>query len=129
VWARSTQKVSLMSASLSRFFLRSALRPALLVLLGIVLAACAGSSGPSKQELILGTWSGDFQGQSIVLTYTPTEVSVEAFGISFPYVWVDADSIRLDAMGQEITSTVEFEGPDVMVQRSPQGMQTLRRVQ
>ena len=117
-----------MSACLSRKSLWGALRPVFFVLLGIALAACAGTSGPSKQELILGTWSGDFQGQSIVLTYTPTEVSVEAFGISFPYVWVDADSIRLDAMGQEITSTVEFEGTDVMVQRSPQGMQTLRRV-
>ncbi len=117
-----------MSARLSRSNLWGGLRPAFLVLLGIALAACAGTASPSKQELILGTWSGDFQGQSIVLTYTETEVSVEAFGISFPYVWVDADSIRLDAMGQEITSTVEFEGTDVMVQRSPQGMQTLRRV-
>ncbi len=117
-----------MSARLSRKSLWGALRPVFVVLLGIALAACAGTSSPSKQELILGTWSGDFQGQSIVLTYTPTEVSVEAFGISFPYVWVDADSIRLDAMGQEITSTVEFQGSDVMVQRSPQGTQTLQRV-
>lgn len=117
-----------MSASLSRKSLSGALRPAALVLLGLWLAACAGTAAPSKQELILGTWSGDFQGQSIVLTYSETDVSVEAFGVSFPYVWVDADSIRLDAMGQEITSTVEFQGTDVMVQRSPQGIQTLQRV-
>lgn len=127
--ARFTLKGSVMSARMSLACLRSALRPLLVMLLGIALVGCAASAGPSKQELILGTWSGDFQGQSIVLTYTATEVSVEAFGISFPYFWVDADSIRLDAMGQEITSTVEFEGTDVMVQRSPQGMQTLRRVQ
>jgi hypothetical protein len=122
-------KDAAMSARLSRFFLRGAMRPLIILVLGVALAACAGTASPSKQELILGTWSGDFQGQSIVLTYTATEVSVEAFGISFPYVWVDADSIRLDAMGQEITSTVEFQGPDVMVQRSPQGIQTLQRVQ
>jgi len=103
-------------------------RSTLFVLLALVLAACAGTAAPSKQELILGTWSGDFQGQSIVLVYSANEVAVEAFGISFPYVWVDADSIRLDAMGQEITSTVEFNGPDEMVQRSPQGVQTLQRV-
>ena len=53
---------------------------------------------------------------------------MESFGVSFPYVWVDADSIRLDAMGQEVTSTVEFNGPDEMIQRSAQGIQTLRRV-
>jgi hypothetical protein len=129
VRARLTMKGFAMSARMLLASLRSALRPLSLVLLGIALAACATSAGPSKQELILGTWSGDFQGQSIVLTYTATDVSVEAFGISFPYVWVDADSIRLDAMGQEITSTVEFQGTDVMVQRSAQGIQTLQRVQ
>ena len=108
--------------------LHASARTAVFVLLSALLAACAGTAAPSKQELILGTWSGDFQGQSIVLVYSESEVAVEAFGISFPYVWVDADSIRLDAMGQEITSTVEFNGPDEMVQRSPQGIQTLQRV-
>ncbi|MGJ8688114.1 MAG: hypothetical protein ACSHXZ_01215 [Gammaproteobacteria bacterium] len=97
--------------------------------LGLLLVACAGTSAPSKQEMIIGVWSGDMAGQSIVLEYTATEVIAESFGVSFPYEWVDGDSIRLDAMGQVIVSTVEFPTPDQMVQRSPQGVQTLRRVQ
>lgn len=106
-------------------YLRTTLGTALVALF---LVACAGTSGPSKQEMILGTWQGDFQGQSIILTYSPTEVSVDAFGVSFPYEWVDADHIRLDAMGQIVTSTVEFEGSDKMIQNSDQGVQTLTRV-
>ncbi len=94
----------------------------------LLLVACAGTSTPSKQEMILGVWSGDIAGQSIVLEYTETEVVVESFGVSFPYEWVDDDSIRLDAMGQVVVSTVEFPSADQMVQRSPQGVQTLRRV-
>src|SRR5690606_28791528 len=93
-------------------------------LLGL-LVACAGSSGPSKRELILGTWEGNFQGQSVVLTYGPSEVVAEGFGVSFPYEWLDADTIKLDAMGQEVVSTVEFVGSDQMIQRSSQGQQTL----
>lgn len=102
----------------------------LVVALGIsvLLAACATISTPSKQEMILGVWAGDIAGQSIVLEYTATEVVVDAFGVSFPYEWVDADSIRLDAMGQVVVSTVEFPNADQMIQRSPQGVQTLRRV-
>ena len=114
------------SRSLSGLF--TATRRSVLVLLTLLLAACAGTAAPSKQELILGTGAGDFQGQSIVLVYSATEIAVESFGVSFPYVWVDADSIRLDAMGQEVVSTVEFNGPDEMIQRSAQGIQTLRRV-
>ncbi len=99
------------------------------VVLLLVLSACAGTSGPSKQELILGSWQADFQGQSIVLVYTDTEVSVESFGVSFPYEWLDENQIRMDAMGQVVTSTVEFTSPNEMVQSSDQGVQTLRRVQ
>lgn len=98
------------------------------VVLVSMLAACAGTSGPSKQELILGTWQADFAGQSIELTYGPSEIAVDAFGVAFPYEWVDADTIKLDAMGQEVISTVEFVSNDEMIQRSAQGEQTLRRV-
>ena len=98
------------------------------ICVALVLVGCAGTSAPSKQEMILGVWSGDIAGQSIVLEYTETEVVVDAFGVAFPDEWVDADSIRLDAMGQVVVSTVEFPNPDQMVQRSPQGVQTLRRV-
>ena len=106
-------------------YLRTTLGTALVALM---LVACAGTSAPSKREMILGSWEGDFQGQSIVLTYSENEVSVESFGITFPYEWVDDDHVRLDAMGQVVVSTVEFEGPDKMVQRSDQGIQTMTRV-
>ena len=99
------------------------------VMLLLVLSGCAGTSGPSKRELILGSWQADFQGQSIVLVYSDTEVSVESFGVSFPYEWLNENQIRMDAMGQIVTSTVEFTSPDEMVQSSEQGVQTLRRVQ
>lgn len=97
------------------------------LVLGLVLAACA-STAPSKQEMILGTWQADFGGQSIVLTYGESEIAVDAFGVSFPYEWLDADTIKLDAMGQEVISTVEFVSADQMIQRSSQGEQTLFRV-
>lgn len=94
----------------------------------LILAACASTSAPTKQEMILGTWQADFGGQSIVLTYGETEIAVDAFGVSFPYEWLDADTIKLDAMGQEVISTVEFVTDDHMIQRSSQGEQTLFRV-
>jgi len=78
--------------------------------------------------MILGTWQADFGGQSIVLTYGETEIAVDAFGVSFPYEWLDADTIKLDAMGQEVISTVEFVNDNQMIQRSSQGEQTLFRV-
>lgn len=104
------------------------LKNALGIVLLLTLAACAGTSGPSKQELILGTWQGNFGGQAIVLTYAEAEIMVAAFGVSFPYEWVDADTIRLDAMGQIVISKVEFVSADEMIQRSSQGEQTMRRV-
>jgi hypothetical protein len=106
----------------------NARHPLGILLLSCLLYACAGTPGPDKQALILGNWEGSSQGQSIILTYTTTEVLVEAFGVSFPYVWLDEDTIRLDAMGQEVVSVIEFDGPDVMRQRSPQGVQTMQRV-
>jgi hypothetical protein len=98
------------------------------LVMGLILAACASTAAPSKQEMILGTWEADFGGQSIVLTYGETEIAVDAFGVSFPYEWLDADTIKLDAMGQEVISTVEFISANEMIQRSDQGEQTLRRV-
>ena len=98
------------------------------LLMAMMLAACAGTSAPSKQEMILGTWQADFGGQSIVLSYGESEIAVDAFGVSFPYEWLDADTIKLDAMGQEVISTVEFVTADQMIQRSSQGEQTLFRV-
>ena len=98
------------------------------LLLGLMLAACASAPAPTKQEMILGTWEADFGGQSIVLAYGETEIAVDAFGVSFPYEWLDADTIKLDAMGQEVISTVEFVTDNEMIQRSSQGEQRLYRV-
>lgn len=103
-------------------------RTTLGLIMGLILAACASTSAPSKQEMILGSWQADFGGQTIVLTYGETEIAVDAFGVSFPYEWLDADTIKLDAMGQEVISTVEFVTENQMIQRSSQGDQTLNRV-
>ncbi|MDT8428345.1 MAG: hypothetical protein RQ757_06225 [Pseudomonadales bacterium] len=105
-------------------FLRNSL---LSVSAAVLLWSCA-STGPSKQEMILGTWSADFQGQSMTLTYGPEEITVNEFGISFPYEWVSEDEIRLDALGQVVTSRVDFVSADEMTQTSDQGVQTLTRV-
>lgn len=101
---------------------------ALGLLMGMMLAACASVSAPSKQEMILGTWEADFGGQTIVLTYGEAQIDVDAFGVSFPYEWIDADTIKLDALGQEVISSVEFVSENQMIQRSSQGEQTLNRV-
>lgn len=98
------------------------------LLMGLMLAACASTSAPSKQEMILGAWQADFGGQSVILTYSEAQIVVDAFGVSFPYEWLDADTIRLDAMGQEVISTVEFVTENQMIQRSSQGAQTLYRI-
>jgi hypothetical protein len=100
----------------------------LLVVVSLLLISCASTSGPTPQELIIGTWQGNFDGQSITLTYDAEEVTVEEFGMSFPYEWVGENSLKLDAMGQEVTSTVEFITPNEMRQTSDQGVQTMTRV-
>lgn len=100
---------------------------ATLVLLSALLAGCASMSEPSKQEMILGAWEASFQGQSFTLTYSDSEVTIGDVGMSFPYEWVDDDHIRLDALGQSVVTEVQFTNPDEMVQRSDQGVQTLRR--
>lgn len=100
----------------------------LLVVVSLLLISCASTPEPTPQELIIGTWEGNFDGQSITLTYGPEEVTVEEFGMSFPYEWVGENSLKLDAMGQEVTSTVEFVTPDEMRQTSDQGVQTMTRV-
>jgi hypothetical protein len=104
-------------------------RTALLALMLVLFAACAAiDTGPSKQELIQGAWRADFQGQSMTLIYAEDNITVREFGISFAYEWVDEDHIRLDALGQEVVSLVEFETPDRMVQTSAQGIQVMTRV-
>lgn len=103
-------------------------RAAAALLFMSLLTACAGLGGPSKQEMILGAWEAEFQGQDMTLVYTEDQITVEEFGISFHYEWLDEDHIRLDALGQEVVSEVEFESPDIMIQRSPGGTQVMHRV-
>jgi len=99
----------------------------LTVVVTVLMTGCLGTAGPSKQELILGDWEASAQGQSFVLTYSASEVAIGSSGMSFHYEWVDNDHIRLDALGQSVITEVEFTNPDVMIQRSSQGTQTLRR--
>ncbi len=98
------------------------------LMLSTLLLSCTGMSEPSKQDLILGNWEGVIDGQSITLNYSPQEITVEEFGMSFPYEWINEDQIKLDALGQEVITRVEFPSPDQMRQTSDQGVQTLTRV-
>ncbi len=93
-----------------------------------LLVACAGFGGPSKQELILGAWQAEFQGQDMTLVYGEEDITVPEFGMTFHYEWVDEDHIRLDALGQEVVTRVEFESDDRMVQTSGEGRQVMERV-
>lgn len=103
---------------------------AVVLMASIVVAACASAPpAPTKAELIIGAWSAEIQGQSMTLVYGETEVTVREFGMSFPYEWVDADNIRLNAMGQEVVSRVEFDTPEQMRQSADGQDQIFRRVQ
>jgi hypothetical protein len=104
------------------------LRAGLAIATSIWLLGCAGTSQPSKQEMILGAWEAEFEGQSMTLEYGAAQVRVREFGISFPYEWVDGDNIRLNAMGQEVVSRVDFETADIMRQTADGQTQTMRRV-
>ena len=104
------------------------LRAGLAIATSIWLLGCAGTPQPSKQEMILGAWEAEFEGQSMTLEYGAAQVRVREFGISFPYEWVDGDNIRLNAMGQEVVSRVDFETPDIMRQTADGQTQTMRRV-
>lgn len=105
-----------------------ALQVGMLVLLGVLLAACASAPEPSKRDLIIGAWQAEFEGQAMTLEYGAADVTVREFGISFPYEWIDDNNIRLNAMGQEVVSLVEFESPDVMRQTAEGQVQVMRRV-
>lgn len=105
-------------------------RIASVLLVSIFLAACASAPpAPTKAEMIIGAWSAEIQGQSMTLEYGESEVTVREFGMSFPYEWVDADNIRLNAMGQEVVSRVEFDSPEQMRQSADGQEQIFQRVQ
>lgn len=104
------------------------LRTVFVALLGVMLVACATAPQPSKRDLIIGAWQAEFEGQAMTLEYGAADVTVREFGISFPYEWIDDNNIRLNAMGQEVVSLVEFDSPDVMRQTAEGQQQVMRRV-
>lgn len=104
------------------------LQTAFVVLVSLMLVACASAPEPSKRDLILGAWQAEFEGQAMTLEYGAADVTVREFGISFPYEWVDDNNIRLNAMGQEVVSLVEFDSPDIMRQTAEGQVQVMRRV-
>lgn len=96
--------------------------------LTLILGACASMREPSKQELLLGAWRAESQGQTMTLVYREHQVEAREFGLLFPYEWVDEDHIRLDALGQEVVSRVEFDSPDIMRQTSDSNIQLMYRI-
>jgi hypothetical protein len=100
-----------------------------LLILSLLLVSCASTPEPTKAEMIIGAWSAEIQGQAMTLVYGETDVTVREFGMSFPYQWVDADNIRLNAMGQEVVSRVEFDSPEQMRQSADGQEQVFTRVQ
>lgn len=96
--------------------------------LALTLSACASMREPSKQELLLGAWRAESQGQTMTLVYRAHQVEAREFGLLFPYEWVDEHHIRLDALGQEVVSRVEFDSPDIMRQTSDGNIQLMYRI-
>lgn len=96
--------------------------------LALILSACASMREPSKEELLLGAWRAESQGQATTLVYRERQVEAREFGLMFSYEWVDEDHIRLDALGQEVISHVEFDSPDVMRQTSNGSTQLMYRI-
>ena len=99
-----------------------------LACLCLLMVACASTREPTKQELLLGAWRAESQGQTTTLVYRERQVEAREFGILFPYEWVDADHIRLDALGQEVVSHIDFETPDIMRQTSEGSTQLMYRI-
>ena len=102
-----------------------------LTMLALLLAACTASQQDaerSKQQLIIGAWRADSQGQTVTLVYRENQVEVREFGATFRYAWVDEDHIRLDALGQEVVTRVDFDSPDLMRQTSQGATQLLHRL-
>jgi hypothetical protein len=105
-----------------------AIKAGLGLMMCVMLVACATTSAPSKQEMIIGAWQAELDGQRMTLVYGEEQVTIREFGMSFPYEWLDADRIRLNAMGQEVVSSVEFDGADTMMQTSDGTTQRMVRV-
>ena len=99
-----------------------------LTVLTVLLSACASMREPSKQELLLGAWRAESQGQTMTLVYREQQVEAREVGLLFPYEWVDDDHIRLDALGQKVVSRVEFDSPDIMRQTSDGSIQLMYRI-
>lgn len=94
-----------------------------------LMVACSTQPPPlSKQILIQGTWRAEFDGQPVTLEYNVGEITVHDLGLHLNYEWIDDDHIRLNAMGQQVESRIEFDNPDLMRQITGNEVQMLQRV-
>lgn len=101
---------------------------ALVGLLGLMVACSTQPPPLSKQIMIQGTWRAEFDGQPVTLEYNVEEITVHDLGLHLNYEWIDEHHIRLNAMGQQVVSRIEFETPDLMHQITDGEVQVLRRV-
>lgn len=99
-----------------------------LAILCLMAAACTSVREPTKQELLLGAWRAESLGRTTTLVYRERQVEAREFGILFSYEWLDADHIRLDALGQEVVSRIDFDSPDIMRQTSNGSTQLMYRI-
>ncbi len=80
---------------------------------GLLFAGCA--STPSLDEQILGSWQGSVQGFDVTLIYDKEQVTVDGFGMQFPYS-LNGNEISMEVPGQgTMKATVEIDG-DKMTQ-------------
>jgi len=84
-----------------------------LLALSAMFAGCA--SAPSLNDQILGAWQGSVQGFDVTLIFEEEKITVDGFGMSFPYT-LDGDQISMEIPGQgTMKATVEIVG-DEMIQ-------------
>ncbi len=93
--------------------MKSPLKLISLIAISLLFTACA--STPSLSDQILGSWSGNMQGFDVTLIYSESEITVDGFGMSFPYT-VEGSQISMDVpqMGM-MTMDVVIDG-DKMTQ-------------
>jgi len=71
------------------------------------------ASAPSLDEQILGTWEGSIQGFDVTLIYGESEITVDGFGMSFPYS-LEGNKISMEVPEQgKMTFDLEIEGDEM----------------
>lgn len=83
-----------------------------LVAAALLFAGCA-SKPPSLDEQILGSWQGSIQGFDVTLIYSENEITVDGFGMSFPYT-LEGNEISMDVPTQGMMKAkVEINGDEM----------------